>query len=824
MNGWLFSYHGYDPADEMRREALCTLGNGFFATRGAAPESRADGVHYPGTYAAGIYDRATDEVDGAVIENESLVNLPNWLALTFGVGGQWLDLALVELLGYHQELDLRHGLLTRRFRFRDREDRVTAVIERRFVHMALPHLGGLQTTITPENWSGRLQVRTWVDGTVQNTGVARYRTLSGRHLGETECSHHDGCDLLTVHTLQSRLRIAVAARTRVRPPGDLRAHRVRELSAKAPCIAGHELAVEVSEGQPVTIEKLVAIYTSRDPAISEPGTEAVEELRRVGGFEDLLRPHRRAWDRLWRVFGVEITDNPELPDDFLASVRLGLFHLLQTVSPHSRELDVGVPARGLHGEAYRGHVFWDELFVMPVVWMRDPGLSRALLLYRYRRLPAARRAAQDAGHRGAMFPWQSGSDGREESQRLHLNPTSGHWLPDVTDLQRHSGLAVALSAWRFYETTGDVEFLCDYAAELVLEVALFFGGLAHYDFRRGRFVVTGVVGPDEFHTGYPDASEPGIDNNAYTNVLVVWLVRTALKLLDLLPRARRSELVRNLGITARDLGRWRRLATQMLVPFHDGMLSQFDGYADLAELDWAAYRARYGDISRLDRILEAEGDSVNRYKASKQADVLMLFYLFTADELDDLLTGLGYEFDRAGIPATIDYYLARTCHGSTLSSLVHAWVLARAHRDQALGFLLDVVQSDVHSTRGGTTAEGIHLAAMVAGADLLQRCFAGVEARLDSLDISPRWPGSLGRMVFLVRYQNQELQVTIGAGLVRVTSEPGEAKPVLVRCRGQSHHLHPGATLEITVPVEPVREERHRTPGPSALIAPPAAP
>ena len=153
------------------------------------------------------------------------------------------------------------------------------------------------------------------------------------------------------------------------------------------------------------------------------------------------------------------------------SLRLHVFHLLQTVSPHSIDLDVGIPARGLHGEAYRGHVFWDEMFVLPFLNLRLPEVARSMLLYRWRRLPQARASARSAGHRGAMFPWQSGATGREESQTLHLNPRSGRWLPDNSHLQRHIGLAVAYNTWRYYEATGDVDFLTEYGAELILSVA-----------------------------------------------------------------------------------------------------------------------------------------------------------------------------------------------------------------------------------------------------------------------------------------------------------------------------------------------------------------
>jgi trehalose/maltose hydrolase-like predicted phosphorylase len=180
---WALAYDGFDPPSERLREALCTLGNGYFATRGAAPEAAAGPVHYPGTYVAGCYDRLTSRVAGREVENEDLVNVPNWLPLTFRPeGGDWLDLAKAQVLGYRQELDLRRGVLTRFLRVSDAAGRRTRVTQRRFVSMDDPHLAGLETTVVPEGWSGRLEVRSGVDGRVTNAGVERYRGLDGRHL------------------------------------------------------------------------------------------------------------------------------------------------------------------------------------------------------------------------------------------------------------------------------------------------------------------------------------------------------------------------------------------------------------------------------------------------------------------------------------------------------------------------------------------------------------------------------------------------------------------------------------------------------------------
>ena len=196
------------------------------------------------------------------------------------------------------------------------------------------------------------------------------------------------------------------------------------------------------------------------------------------------------------------------------------------------------------------------------------------------------------------------------------------------------------------------------------------------------------MGPDEYHEGYPDSDEPGLRNNTYTNVMAVWVLQRALEALDELPPHYRQELVEELTIRDEELDRWRDISPKMNVVFHaDGVLTQFEGYEQLREFDWEGYRERYGNIQRLDRVLEAEGDSTNRYKAAKQADVLMLLFLLSRDELRELLAGLGYEVSEEQLARTVDYYLARTSHGSTLSSVVTAWVLARYQPEEAWRFL-----------------------------------------------------------------------------------------------------------------------------------------
>jgi trehalose/maltose hydrolase-like predicted phosphorylase len=798
MDRWLLAYDGFDPAEEGLREALCTLGNGYFATRGAAPEASADEVHYPGTYVAGCYDRLTTEVAGREVENEDLVNVPNWLPLAFRAeGGEWFAPGAADLLAYRQELDLRRGVLSRRLRFRDRDGRVTAVAQRRFVGMADPHLAGLETTFTAENWSGRLEVRSGLDGTVTNAGVERYRKLNSDHLVPLGTGTSGDAGIwLRAETASSKIRTAVAARTRVLRDGDPVPARRRTRRQRG--TVAHELTVDLQAGQPVTVEKVVTLFTSRDPAVAEPGLAARERLAGAGGFDELLERHVLAWDQLWRRCRLDIRDGiGETP----LILDLHMFHLLQTLSPHTADLDVGVPARGLHGEAYRGHVFWDELFVFPILNLRFPEVTRALLRYRHRRLPAARRAAREAGYLGAMYPWQSGSDGREETQRVHLNPRSGRWLPDHSHLQRHVGIAVAYNVWQYYQATADLAFLCEYGAEMLLEIARFWASAASYNRAMDRYEIRGVMGPDEYHDAYPDAVRPGLDNNAYTNVMATWVLLRALDVLDLLPEPRRVELTEQLGLHHEELARWQEITRKMRVPFHDGdVISQFEGYDRLKELDWGGLRQRHGNIRRLDRLLEADGDTTNRYRASKQADVLMLFYLLSADELRELLKRLGYRLGAAALLRTVDHYLQRTSHGSTLSGVVHAWVLARSDRERSWTFFTEALASDLHDVQGGTTKEAIHLGAMTGTLDLAQRCYTGLEMREDVLWLHPALPAELRSLEMEIRYRDHwGIRVEVTQERLRVSLPPSDGAPINVGFNGEVVTVDPGGTREFAL-------------------------
>lgn len=795
-NNWTVTYNGFNEKEHPLQEALCTLGNGYFATRGALEMERnkfkKNGAgkewNYPGTYLACGFNRMKSKVQDKVIENEDLVNWPNWLYLTFKIDdGDWFDMDNFELLDFRTDLKLREGILERRMKFRDQEGRETTLFSRRMISMDNHHAAALQWELTPENWTGEITLRSGIDGDIINNNVERYGDLNQDHIEVLNSGHfNDSSIYLQSHSKQSNILVAQAARIHIFAGEEKLQINQKKIKEKN-FIAG-DFMISCRQGQTITIEKIASFYTSRDMAIADPLTESRKLIERAKRFAQLEQRHTSKWNQIWQFNDIELKTDEDL-DQLIT--RLHIFHLYQTVSYNSIDYDIGIPARGWHGEAYRGHIFWDELYIQPFLDLHHPQLSRSLLMYRYRRLPEARYAAKEAGFRGAMFPWQSGSNGREETQKVHLNPKSGRWLPDVSHLQYHINAAIPYNVWHYYQSTGDMDFLLSNGAEIILSTALFWSSIAVFNENKGKYEILKAMGPDEYHTHYPDADEddPGLNNNAYTNIMAVWVIQHALNLLELLDENCCKNLEQSVGYNQKDIERWNDITQKMYVPFDDHIILQFDGYEKLQELDWDHYHEKHGYSIRLDRILEAEGDSCNNYKASKQADVLMLFYLFSTEELSAIFDKLGYDFSPDSIPENIEYYRKRTAHGSTLSQVIHAWVYARSRRDESWKRFRKALMSDFTDVQGGTTHEGIHLGAMAGTLDLVQRCYSGLEIRDDVLWFNPGLPDDIHEMKFKLRFRGHWMDLVINHDELTITFDKGWANPVSIGVQGKIHRF-----------------------------------
>ena len=804
---WVLSYDSFDAAEEPTREVLFSMANGYWGTRGSYPGASADATHYPGSYMAGVFNRLSTDLMGKTVETEHMVNIPDWTYVQITPeAGNPLVPSSPELLEYHQELDMRRGMVTRVARFQDLHGRRTQVTIRQFQSLAGVNLAAMELKVVAENWSGNINVRSMIEGRVANRNVAADRELAGTHLEPVDSREIDGRTvLLETQTNQSKVQIAVATRTSVQSAENPMRRPVME----SDLVAGHDISLHLEEGRPVRIEKIAAVSNSHDHALSTVWHNAVKRVQRASDFRSLLTYHEEMWGTLWHRFAVAIGAAHSRQQ---LALNLHTFHVLQTAFGARRDLDASLPARGLSGEGYRGHLFWDEMFMYPMLTLRRPELTRGILMYRFRRLSEARAMARAEGFQGAMFPWQAGSDGREETPAELWNPRSQMWMEDNSHRQRHVSLAIAYSVLQYFEATQDYTFLSDYGGEILVEISRFFVSMAEYDAAADRYDIDGVMGPDEYHDGYPDTPGSGLRNNAYTNVLASWMLRHSARLVRELD-SRDDPLSEWLDIFEDELDHWEHISQRLRVSFHeDGIISQFEGYGDLLEFDWEGYRAKYGNIGRLDLILQAEGDATNRYKLSKQADVLMLCYLFSSQELIGTLEHMGYELTMEDFGRTIEYYLARSSHGSTLSRVVHGWVAARFDRAGSWNLFKEALEADLSDTQGGTTREGIHLGAMAGTVDMAIRCYGGVETRADALWLHPLLPDEIPELTFRMRYRNQPILVRINHHHVTLNLSQGSAEPIDVNVEGRHKLMEPGEVWTVKLEHSARANEKQKTP------------
>ncbi len=501
------------------------LGNGLLFVRSSAPEQRLTRVaeeceasgshtHYPGIYRAGLYNSLSSEIEGEPVRETFLPRLPDASVLAVRrAGGTWLGTDTAEVLCYRQVLDMRNARVLRTLVLRE-EDATTRIDEIRFTSFASPSIFVIMWRVTACDWSGELEVVDGIDGAVRNSINEREQQFGGRHLDQLV--HHlgpDGMLVLTAKLTGASVDIALGTRTKVHRQNRGNTDTVHSWADGQACFRSS--CSRLDEGGTVTIAKTVTVHTSRDPLVLDPVETALAELDRAGTVEEMYQTHRRAWLCTWRGARVICADKA-----LSRALNLRAFHVAQTVTAHSAHEDLGVPARGWQ-EGYDGHIFWDDLFVLPAAGRNHPDHALGPLLYRYRRLSSARQAARGAGYDGAMYPWRSAATGKEETPRFQFNPLDGRWRRDDTHLERHVGASVAWNAWGYYRATGDQEFLRALGGEMIIEVARFWASITRFDEVRGRYVKRGVIGPDEYHNAYSYAASPGLDNNAYTNVMAM---------------------------------------------------------------------------------------------------------------------------------------------------------------------------------------------------------------------------------------------------------------------------------------------------------------
>jgi trehalose 6-phosphate phosphorylase len=773
-NDWQIVYTNLPKGVESYgQESLLTLSNGYLGWRGAPVMATFTDDNYPGLYVAGVFNQTSTPVAGKDVINEDMVNLPNPQLIRLAVDGQPIDF---NPSARRAILDMQTGKLTEQLEFKLAQGSFT-LESVKVLDPVNYHQFAEQLTITAD-FDAKLTVSGLIDGTVTNQNVKRYRDFNSQEFEVLKTQDH----YLHAKTLASKIDLIVGANLTHQDS-------VAATDYQAQQVTDH-IDVNLKANEPQQFERVMAVATSYE---SKTPVEIVENALSTTTFTKVLNASRLYWKQVWATNDIVLKSSTK---DLQMLVRMNIFHLHQAAQHlANKDLDASVGSRALTGEGYRGHIFWDELFVVPYYAANEPETAYDILQYRLKRLKAAEKNAASENEAGAMYPWQSGMYGDEQAQIIHLNPVDNSWISDNSRLQRHVSLAVAYDMWIYTHLTNDYRLLNNGGLDVLLQTSKFW--LNKVTEQDGQYHLAGVMGPDEFHEAYPNSNEAGIKDNAYTNIMLAWALNWLLDL-EHSQQVDFDKAASSNDFDASLLEKAKQVAHHLAISINDdGIVEQYDGYFQLKELDFAAYAEKYGDIHRVDRLLKAEGKDSNDYQANKQADFLMLMYNFDAKLTHDLITKqLGYALPKNWLSINRDYYLARTVHGSTTSRPVFAGIdVALDETKRAAEFLETAIKSDYDDIQGGTTAEGIHIGVMGETLVVIQNDFAGVNLQGEQVTVDPKLPANWEHLKFSQRFRNVLLNFEFTQQNVMIEADHDTSVLVL----GHEVNLQAGISKSISI-------------------------
>ena len=701
---WLLVEEGSQPARERELESLMTVANGYTGTRGSLAEGTA--LSRPATFVAGAFDQAP----GPGL-SPSLVVAPDWTRLSVAVEGTTLSVDRGEVLLHRRLLDLHQAILWRAWRHRDPSGRITRLCFLRLASQADRHLLVQSVTITPENYSGRVSVELL---------LSKASVISG----SSALANDGAAGILTVPFGESGTLALAVASAALNGSAEGLAH----TAEVRPDGISERWEWEAAIGQTVRLDRVVAIATSRD---GDPAALARQHLDQAltAGVDQLVARHVQAWEARWRAVDLELVGDEVAQ----RALRVAAYHLIAAANPDDERVSIG--ARALTGDAYKGHVFWDtEIYVLPFLTFTWPEAARALLLYRFHTLPAARSKAHRLGYRGALFAWESTDTGDETTPQAVLSP-KGNVIPILTgELEHHISADIAYGVWQYWQATGDNAFFLKAGAEIMLETARFWASRGRVE-SDGRFHIRNVIGPDEYHEG--------VDDNAYTNGMAAWNLERGAETAELVARRwpeNWQRLTERIALRPEEPVEWRRLASAIDTSFDPSgrVLEQFRGFFGLNPIDIVGCGPQTVPI---DILLGRE--QTQRSQVVKQADVVALLAL------------LWEQFPPQVREANVRYYEPRTAHGSSLSPALHALVAARLG-DTALAHRYFHQTGEIDLANNiGYAAGGVHIAAMGGLWQAAVLGFAGLRLRPDGLALEPHLPLEWRSLRFAVRWRGQ---------------------------------------------------------------------
>jgi hypothetical glycosyl hydrolase len=696
--------------------SLMACGNGYMGIRATHEEEYTHQTR--GMYLAGLYHRAGRH------ETNELVNLPDIIGISLQLNGEYFSLLSGEILSWERQLNFANGELTRSVNWRSPDGACFRIDSRRFVSLDQLPLTAMQFSITPLDNAAKISLATGIDATQTNSGR--------QHLDEISVRVFDPHSLQGVYETQDgATEIVISARCQLSQESEC------SFSAKNRRLTCHH-ALTVPQGQTVTLEKIVWVAHRRDKALSSEtfARNALGELNACAdrGYSALLHRSAQAWQTRWNTCRVEVM--AEAYQDQIA-LDYAVWHLTAMTPAHDERISIA--AKGLTGEGYKGHVFWDtEIFLLPFHLFTHPQTARRLLRYRWLNLAGAREKARRNGWPGALFPWESAASGREETPEFAaINIRTGLRQKVASALAEHHIVAdIAWAVVAYWQATHDDAFMRNEGLTLLTETATFWMGRATEV--SGRLEIHDVIGPDEY--------TEHVNNNAYTNYLAHYNVANALKFMQ------------QFGL--RDDG-FSEKATDFLARIwlpeadENGVIPQDDTFLSKPVIDLSQYKK---DAGKQTILLDYSRAEVNEMQILKQADVVMLNYL------------LPERFDRQQCRANMNFYEPRTIHDSSLSKAIHGIVAARCGDTQkAYRFWRDGADIDLGSDPHSSD-EGIHAAATGAIWSGAIQGFAGLQVLNGELHLSPSLPSQWHRLTFPLQWQQTQLRVTIDSESVTIDS------------------------------------------------------
>ncbi|WP_336490368.1 glycoside hydrolase family 65 protein [Methylobacterium nigriterrae] len=756
--GWVLTHDGYSVLTESGVESRFALGNGFLGMRAARSTGRGPTwaswlgyirwASWPRCYVAGLFDMPNTEPPVP-----ALVPVADWSRVRLILDGEPLVAREGELLHGVRRLDMRRGVLLSEWTHRTPAQVTATGHELRLLSLADRSVG-LQLQRIALDRDG-IEVRLEASFGLAGLGMEPVRLEDDLGAWRTE-----GTGKVVAMAGAASLHLGG---TSVAPERPFPLRWIWRWRSTAGQVAEFARLVAVSR----------ADRSEEDPV---PRAEAAIERSTSVGWRAILEAHETAWKAHWAESGIVIDGD----DDLQRALRFAVYHLTSAANPNDDRVSVG--ARGLTGDAYFGHVFWDtEIYLLPFYTAVWPKAARALLMYRFHTLPGARAKAELCGYRGALYPWESADTGAETTPDSVLGP-DGKPIEILTGkMEHHISADVAYAVWQYWRATGDDDFFRDAGAEILLETARFWASRAVAE-ADGLRHIRHVIGPDEYHED--------VDDNAFTNVMARWNIARAVEAVDLLRERwpdRAASLRDKLGLNDNELDDWRDAVARIVTGLDPatGLYEQFAGFHALKQLNVADYADHALPIDVVIGREQTQGSQV-----IKQADVVALIAL------------LPEVFPEQMAEINFRHYEPRCAHGSSLSAAMHARVAARLRdADITLRYMRETASLDLDPDPN--SAGGIRIAGLGGLWQAAILGIAGVNLAGETLELDPRLPPQWRALSFKVWWRGRSVGVSVAGDAVEATLIEGDAMDITVA--GLTRNLKLRSPLRIDLSSEAFR-------------------